>query len=148
MNVPAACGGEYDPERLHTPSAETRLLYHHLTPLDLQGEDGQPLSDDQGRPGQLLQHVTAQLVEHQRSALEAQALIAQLEQAGLIDDQRRLDVQLKDGRYRSFAGFKAVVPERLDTLEASTRTELTESGALRLLALHQSSLNNMARLLG
>lgn len=124
------------------------MLYHHLTPLDLQGEDGQPLSDDQGRPGQLLQHVTAQLVEHQRSALEAQALIAQLEQAGLIDDQRRLDVQLKDGRYRSFAGFKAVVPERLDTLEASTRTELTESGALRLLALHQSSLNNMARLLG
>lgn len=111
-----------------------------------QGEAGQPLFDGQGQPTPLVQQVTAALIEQQRSQLEAQALTQQLEVAGLIDE-RRIDVQLKDGTWRSYAGFKAVVEERLAALDEATRTELQQSGALKLLELHRKSLAHFGRLI-
>lgn len=111
-----------------------------------QGEAGQPLFDEQSQPSPLVQHVTAALIELRRSQLEAQALAQQLKEAGLISE-RRIDVQLKDGTWRSFAGFLAIDEERLASLSEASRNALQQSGALKLLELHRASLANFGRLI-
>ncbi len=109
------------------------------------GQAGQALFDAQGKPAELLQQITSLLMAMHNEFQEAQALTRQLEDAGLIDE-RRVDIQLKDGTYRHFAGFKAVVEDKLAALDDATRKELEHSGAMKLLQLHQASLNNFARL--
>ena len=110
-----------------------------------QGADGQPLFDEQGQPSPLVKQTTAALIELQRSQLEAQALTEQLKAAGLIAE-RRIDVQLKDGNWRSYTGFLAIDEDRLATLDETTRDRLQQSGALKLLELHRTTLANFARL--
>lgn len=111
-----------------------------------QGEEGQPLFDDQGTPSALVQQAISVLVEVHRSQLEAQALAQQLKEKGVIGE-RRIDVQLKDGSWRSYAGFLAIDEDALNNLDEPSRESLDQSGALQLLALHQNSLNNFARLI-
>lgn len=108
-------------------------------------EDGQALFDAQGQPSPLVQQIAAALVDTHRSQLQAQALAQQLKEAGLMAE-RRIDVQLKDGSWRSYAGFLAIDEERLAALDASSRNALQQSGALQLLALHRASLGNFGRL--
>jgi len=111
-----------------------------------QGEAGQALFDSQGQPSPLVQQVATALVDVRRSQLEAQALAQQLMEAGLISE-RRIDVQLKDGTWRSVAGFLAIDEERLASLSEASRNALQQSGALKLLELHRASLANFGRLI-
>lgn len=78
--------------------------------------DGQSLFGPDKKPTEFLDQITAELINMHRSFLEGQALVKQLEDAGLIEE-RRIDIQLIDGSYRSFAGFKAINEERLIGLD-------------------------------
>lgn len=125
---------------------EQFIIVRDADALHFQGGDGQALFDGQGQPSPLVQQIVAALMDTHRSQLEAQALAQQLKEAGLIAE-RRIDVQLKDGSWRSYAGFLAIDEDALNNLDEPSRVSLAQSGALRLLALHQNSLNNFARLI-
>lgn len=109
-------------------------------------KNGQALFAEDGKPSDLLQQVTERLTHWHRSVMEAEALTGQLVEAGLLDE-RRIDAHLTDGDVHHFTGFKAVVEEKLATLDEATRARLAESGALALLEAHRRSLANFSRLL-
>lgn len=109
-------------------------------------DEGIALFDAQGQPAELVSQVSAALMTLHREFMEAQALTAQLREAGVIGE-RRVDIQLKDGSYRHYSGFLAAVEERIAALETDTREALEASGAWRLLACHRAALANFHRLL-
>lgn len=128
------------------PDSERFVVVRDADAPHFQGPEGAPVFDAQGQLAPMVQKVTVALFEQQRSEQQARELTGQLEAAGLLAAQR-IDVRLKDGRTQGFEGFKSVLQERLDALDAPARAQLEQSGALKLLALHQQSLANFARLM-
>ena len=111
-----------------------------------QSEEGELVFGPDKKPTEFLERITADLIKVHRSSLEGQALVKQLEDAGLIEE-RRIDIQLVDGTSRSFAGFKAVNEEKLVGLDPELKKTMDASGAMNLLTLHKASLVNFARLI-
>lgn len=126
-------------------SADRFIVARDADAPHFKDENGEKLIDDEGRAVQLIEQVTVALFELRQSQEQARALSGELEAAGLIDD-RSIAIKLKDGREHSFNGFKAVNEEKLAALKPKQREKLEKSGALELLALHQKSLKNIARL--
>lgn len=125
--------------------AERFILARDAGAPHFKSANGEPLFDETGRAKPLVEQVTVALFQLHQGQEQARKLSGELQAAGLIDD-RNIRVKLTSGREHVFNGFKAVNEERLAALEPAERERLEQSGALGLLALHQKSLRNLARL--
>jgi hypothetical protein len=117
-----------------------------LTAPQFVKEGGEAIFDAKEEPAEFVSKAFefAKLVL--QDGIVTQQLVAQLEAAGLLGE-RMISVSKPDGGTETFAGFKAVVPERLNALDETSRNALQKSGALALLEAHQESLKNFSRLM-
>lgn len=102
----------------------------------------EPLFDEKGSPAAVLQRVQEALSNLQRDQLRTLKLVAQLDSAGVLEEQA-LRVQPKRGEPFALKGMRVINPKRFAELAAETLYELHRSGALSLAHAHFMSLSNL-----
>lgn len=100
------------------------------------------LFNEKGEPAQVLQRVQEALSNLQRDQLRTLKLVAQLDAAGLLEEQA-LRVQPKQGEPFALKGMRVINPKRFAELSAETVYELHRSGAMALVHAHFMSLSNL-----
>jgi hypothetical protein len=107
--------------------------------------EGTALFDAEGKPGEYLTNVRAQLekieAEIQRTRLFGSALL----EAGLLSEMR-FEATTPDGQKVTVDGFLAVDEKKFAALSDEKVLELHKSGALGLIHAHQISMRHMRRL--
>src|SRR5690554_6783747 len=103
--------------------------------------DGHALLDAQGKPTEVLKKVQQILMGLQKDQERTRALVAQLDQAGLLVE-RSITVTQGEEKHE-LGGFRLLDDKALAKLDADTLAKLRDSGALALAYAHLLSLTNL-----
>ncbi|MCC9597027.1 MULTISPECIES: SapC family protein [unclassified Rubrivivax] len=109
-------------------------------------DDGVPMFDADGKPGEVLQNARAQLEALEGETQRTRVLCRRLRDLDLLRPMR-FDATLPDGNKLSVDGFLTVDNEKVQALDAATTHELLKSGLLGLIYAHFVSLGHMRKLL-
>ena len=105
-------------------------------------QQGERLFDDAGRATPTLEHIQKVLTTFQQDAEHTQALVAQLNELGLLHE-REIKITTADGQSETLTGFRVIDRARLAQLPADTLAALQARGALVLIYAHLFSLTNL-----
>lgn len=103
--------------------------------------DGHALLDEQGQPTEVLKKVQKILMALQQDQERTRALVAQLEQAGLLME-RGITVTQGEEKHE-LGGFRLLDEKALASLDAEALGKLRDSGALALAYAQLLSLTNL-----
>lgn len=107
----------------------------------LNESDGRPLFDKDGQPAELLQEVQRALLGLQQDLAITQALVEQIDAAGLLIEQSII-VQRQGLEPVGLTGFRVVDQEKLRNCPPGQLASLAKTGALALIYAHIGSLSN------
>lgn len=131
----ATSDGDTDSQRHFTICIDTSAPQLNTT-------SGQPLFNPDGSPSPLLQKVQQALVGMQRDFGITQALVKQIDEAGLLVD-RTLTVTPQNGQPVGLQGFRVVDQEKLRNASPELIAGLIKTRALDLIYAHIGSLSNL-----
>lgn len=110
------------------------------------GPEGEPIFDEKGEPGPLLEDVRKQLEVLDNETQRTRQMCKVIRDHGLFQ-AARYDATLPGGGTLGVDGFFSVDDQKLNALSDAAVLELHKSGALGMIHAHYVSLGNMHKLL-
>jgi len=110
------------------------------------GTDGESLFNDKGDPTDLAKNVMKMLADFQGQAKATEAIIKQLDDAGLLT-QQNLQIRLGDGRNASVDGVWVIDEAKLRELPDDKVLAWFKGGQIAAVHAHMLSLRNLVPLL-
>lgn len=107
-----------------------------------QTDEGEPLLNDDGSPGPLLEKAQQALMQLRQDSVRAEKRVAVLDRHGLLQAQHILIHKGSDDE-RALTGFRVVNDKALAELSGEALVELRDTGVLAMIHAHRISLTNL-----
>lgn len=123
------------------PGEQRFTLYIDTSAPQLNEAEGRPLFKADGQPAELLQEVQQALLGLQQDFAITQALVKQIDEAGLLTEHA-VTVQQQGREPLALTGFRVVDQAKLRACAPELLSSLARTGALDLIYAHIGSLSN------
>lgn len=112
---------------------------------DPEGEQGEPLYNEEGKPSEALDKALEFAKNYEIEARRTSEFCKILEDEGLLDPMQA-GITMPDGQKRAVTGFHVVSRERLKKIEGEKLQSMFQRDVLELVYYHLVSMRNMEKL--